>query len=87
MKLFGANKIISEKNFQSDLCTYYVGFDLNDSGEKEYRINDLVKLLLNVIPEFSFGFHEGVNTDNTKMLSKIIEHLLLSSPFYGTYFS
>lgn len=73
MKLFGANKIINEKNFQSDLCTYYVGFDLNDSGEKEYRINDLVKLLLNVIPEFSFGFHEGVTTDNTEMLSKIIE--------------
>jgi len=25
--------VINEKNFQADLCTYYVGFDLNDSGK------------------------------------------------------
>ncbi|MBU3178430.1 DUF1837 domain-containing protein [Clostridium estertheticum] len=73
MKLFGANKIIKEHISEADLCTYLVGFDLKDNGEREYRINELVKLLVNVIPEFAFGHHCGETTDNTEIIQIIIE--------------
>ena len=48
-----------------------VGFDLNDSGTKEYRLDKLIRILTDVIPEFAFGLHQGTLTENTKLISKI----------------
>jgi hypothetical protein len=59
MKKFGAYKIVSDKINECDFSSYAVGFDLNNSGEMEYRINALVKLLIKVVPEFAFGHHIG----------------------------
>lgn len=73
MKLFGANKIVKEHISEADLCTYLVGFDLKDNGEKKYRINELVKLLVKAIPEFAFGHHLGEATDNTEIIQIIID--------------
>ncbi len=73
MKLFGANKIITQHISEADLCTYFVGFDLNNNGESVYRINHLVRLLIEVIPEFAFGHHCGETTDNTEIVSTLID--------------
>lgn len=59
MKKFGANKIISEKINECDFSSYAIGFDLNNAGELEYRINAFIKLLIRVVPEFAFGHHIG----------------------------
>ena len=59
MKKFGAYKIVSEKINECNFSSYAVGFDLNNSGDLEYRINALVKLLIKVVPEFAFGHHIG----------------------------
>ncbi|MBS3737391.1 MAG: DUF1837 domain-containing protein [Psychroflexus sp.] len=48
-----------------------VGFDLNDSGKKTYRLDKLIGILTDVIPEFAFGLHQGSLTENTKLVSKI----------------
>lgn len=68
MGCFNANKVIKQHICNSDLCTYFVGFDLDDSGKNYYRINDLVNLLINVIPEFAFGHHLGQYTANCELV-------------------
>lgn len=62
MEKFGANKIIKEHVHNTDLCTYFVGFDLTDSGNNEYRINSLIDLLTNVIPEYAFGYKDDISS-------------------------
>lgn len=73
MGVFEANKIITSHLSESNLSTYFVGFDLNSQGEIEYRLKELTQLLLNVIPEFSFGFHEGTTTGNESLVAKVSE--------------
>ncbi len=71
MEYFGANKIIKQHICQKNLCTYFVGFDLDDNGKSCYRINDLVKLLIRVIPEFAFGYHLGHTTPSTEIVNTL----------------
>ncbi len=73
MSAFEASKIITPCISEPNLSAYFVGFDLNDQGEIEYRLRELTHLLLNVIPEFSFGFHEGTSTKNKDLVSKVSE--------------
>ncbi len=70
---FGSEKIITHKINEAELSTFLVGFDLDDSGQKSYRIKHLVEKLTHVIHEFAFGFHEGQQTDNSETLSKLVE--------------
>ncbi|KAF5040501.1 hypothetical protein DSECCO2_532830 [anaerobic digester metagenome] len=73
MEYFGANKIIKQHICQDNLCTYFVGFDLDDSGNNYYRINELIKLLIKVIPEFAFAHHLGKKTSNTEIVERLCE--------------
>lgn len=73
MGCFGANKIIKQHICEADLCTYLVGYDLDDNGNSYYRINSLVKLLTNVIPEFAFGHHLGTSTPNTELVNVLCD--------------
>lgn len=70
---FNSEKIIIQQINNVDFSTFLVGFDLNDLGEKEYRIKPLVTKLTHVIQEFAFGFHEDTQTDNTETLSKLTD--------------
>ena len=69
MEKFGANKVIKEHFHNTDLCTYFVGFDLTDSGNNEYRINELIRLLTSVIPEYAFGYKSDLTS------TKFLEYL------------
>ncbi|MCE7536450.1 DUF1837 domain-containing protein [Aliivibrio fischeri] len=70
---FGSRCIIEEKISESTLRAYLVGFDLDDNGNSNYRWKELVLRIVNVIHEFSYGFHEGTETKNTETLDKLIE--------------
>lgn len=63
LKVFGAEKIIKNHILEKKLCTYFVGFDVDDNGESQYRLSALIRLLINVIPEFAYGLHEGADTN------------------------
>lgn len=71
MNNFNSNPIINEQISNVNLKAYMVGFDLNDLGTKEYRLDKLICILTDVIPEFAFGLHQGTLTENTKLISKI----------------
>lgn len=68
-----ATKIVNTKINGDDLVSYYIGFDINDIGEMEYRIKEFVNTIINIIPEFAFGYHQGTKTDNTELISKVSE--------------
>lgn len=70
---FKSNLVIEEKINNSSLKAYLVGYDINDYGISEYRVDPLVKIIMSAIHEFAYGYHEGMNTDNTESLDKIID--------------
>ena len=73
MEPFRSSKIIKQHICQDNLCTYFVGFDLDDIGKSYYRINDFIKLLIRVIPEFAFGHHLGQVTSNTEIVNTLCD--------------
>lgn len=73
MNKFGANKIIKQYHNLSNFSSFYVGFDLNDEGITEYRIDKLVEMLISVIPEFAFGYHIGEDIPITKLVPLVKE--------------
>lgn len=70
---FNSEKIITHKINETELSTFLVGFDINDNGDIEYRAKPLIEKLSHVIYEFAFGFHDGENTPNNEILSKLTE--------------
>lgn len=70
---FNSEKIISHKINEAELSTFLVGFDINNNGDKEYRLKPLIEKLIHVIHEFAFGFHEGATTENTETLTRLTE--------------
>lgn len=55
------------------LSSFIVGFDLDENAEKVYRLKPFIEKLTDVIHEFAFGFHEGTETLNTELVSKVAE--------------
>lgn len=55
--LFGSEKVITQHISETILKTYFVGFDLNDKGNKVYKWKNFINCLQSVIPEFAFGYH------------------------------
>lgn len=70
---FNSEKIITHIINESELSTFLVGYDIDDNGDTFYRIKPLIEKLSHVIYEFAFGFHDGENTPNTEILSKLTE--------------
>ena len=63
--------VISHKIYDFTLNGFLVGFDINDSGESEYRWNELISVLSNNLVDFAFGEHNGKSTRNSELLPKL----------------
>lgn len=70
---FNSQKIITHKINDAELSTFLVGFDIDDNGDSKYRIKTFINKLSEVIYEFAFGFHDGEETPNNEILSKLTE--------------
>ena len=70
---FNSEKIITHKINDAELSTFLVGFDIDDNGDSRYRIKPLINKLSDVIYEFAFGFHDGEETPNNDILTKLTE--------------
>jgi hypothetical protein len=53
--IFNSENIITEHISNADLKAYFVGFDLD-----VFRYDHLIEYLLNVLVDFSFGYHTGI---------------------------
>lgn len=63
--IFNSQNVITEHISNADLRAYFVGFDFN-----VFRYDHLVDYLLDVLVDFSFGFHTGIlkNYDRRKLV-------------------
>jgi len=71
--IFGSEKVIIEHISEAELKTYFVGFDIDNNGERYYRLEELATLLQAVIPEFAFGHHEGEAVGIERIIGMIRE--------------
>lgn len=65
---FKSEKVIDEIISETTLKAYHIGFD-----NKEFRLKPLVDVICRVIPEFSFGYHEGLAVPHLEMYEKFQE--------------
>ncbi len=65
---FKSEKVLTQEITESNFKAYTVGFD-----DKKFRLKPLVDVICRVIPEFSFGFHEGHSVPHTEMIEKLQE--------------
>lgn len=71
--IFGSENVIFEHITEADFRSYLVGFDIDDEGTSLYRWRHFINLLQNVLPEFAFGFHEGINIPITRATEMIAD--------------
>jgi hypothetical protein len=65
---FKSEKVIDEIISEATLKAYHVGFDSH-----KFRLKPLVDVICRVIPEFSFGYHEGLSVPHVEMYEKFQE--------------
>ncbi|MGJ1261709.1 HamA C-terminal domain-containing protein [Sphingobacterium spiritivorum] len=65
---FKSDLVINEHISESGLKAYHIGFD-----KKFFRIEPLVDIIRNVIPEFSLGYHCGTNIPLTEIVERLKE--------------
>ncbi len=73
MNGFGAKKVITQHISNTEFCTYFVGYDMNNNGKSEYRWGSLIRLLQRVIPEFAFGHHIGESINLNEITDTMVE--------------
>lgn len=65
---FKSDLVIEEKISDSTLKAYHVGFDQN-----KFRLEPLVDVIRNVVPEFSLGYYCGDNIPITEIVERLKE--------------
>lgn len=68
MRPFKSDLIIDEPICENEFRVYNIGFD-----ENKFRLQPLVDIIRNVIPEFSLGYHCGENVPLTEIVEKLKE--------------
>lgn len=65
---FKSENVLTEQVSDNGLKAYHVGFD-----QKQFRLQPLVDIIRNVIPEFSLGYHDGMTIPLTEMVERLKE--------------
>ncbi|MDO4644024.1 MAG: DUF1837 domain-containing protein [Cardiobacteriaceae bacterium] len=67
--MFGSEGVIFDSEIQLSeyVYAYFVGYDIDEC----YRWKDLIDVIMNALPEFAYGFHQGSATNNTEILKKL----------------
>lgn len=65
---FESDLVLSEQISEANLRVYHVGFESNN-----FRLTPLVEVIRKVIPEFAFGYHNGMNISYTEVIERIVE--------------
>jgi len=65
---FNSDLVIEERISFASLKAYHVGFDQN-----KFRLQHLVDVIRNVIPEFALGYHRGQHIPLTEIVERLKE--------------
>jgi len=73
---FNSDLVIEEKISEADFRAYHVGYEQN-----KFRLQPLVEIICEVIPEFALGYYRDKETPNTQIVSRLRE---AARRIYGT---
>jgi HamA len=78
---FNSHLVLEERISEATLRAYDVGFDQN-----RFRLEPLVNVICEVIPEFVYGFYRGSSTPDTAIVSRLREaaHRVYTTDKYGS---
>ena len=65
---FKSELVINERISETTFRAYHVGFDQN-----KFRLQELVDIIRNVIPEFALGYHAGTSIPLTDLVERLKE--------------
>ncbi|MFA5084049.1 MAG: DUF1837 domain-containing protein [Candidatus Paceibacterota bacterium] len=65
---FKSEPVIDERISEATLRAYNVGFDQN-----KFRLQPLLDIVMDVVPEFAFGYYEAKNIPYTAIVNKLRE--------------
>lgn len=71
--IFDKKNVILIRVDESDLASFLVDSDINDSGNYEWRRRELADAIINVVPEYVFAHHMGGSILQTDMIEAIRE--------------
>ena len=72
-RIFDTKNVILLKVNDDDLLSFLVDTDLMDSGEYNWRIDDLIEAIISVVPEYVFADYIGESVPITKMVERLRE--------------
>lgn len=70
-RIFDKAHLIKVTIDEEDLMSFLVKLDIGDDGKPQYPIDTLARLVLRVLPEYVFAWHEGISLEDA--MSKVSE--------------
>lgn len=70
-RIFDKAHLIEVTIDEEDLMSFWVKMDIDDDGKPKYPEDELARLIMRVLPDYVFAWHEDVNLENA--LAKVAE--------------
>ena len=70
-RIFDRARLIEVTIDEDDLMSFFVKMDIDDHGDPKYPVDELARLVIGVLPEYVFAWHEGISLDDA--MSKVSE--------------
>lgn len=70
-RVFDKAQLIEVTINEEDLMSFLVKMDIGDDGKPKYPVDELARLVIHVLPEYVFAWHEGISLDDS--MAKISE--------------
>lgn len=81
-RIFDKTQLIEVTIDDDDLMSFLVKMDIDDEGNPKYPEDELARLVLRVLPEYVFAWHEGVNLeDAVTKVSEAANRLYNTDPY------
>ena len=70
-RVFDKAQLIEVTVDEDDLMSFLVKMDIEDDGKPRYPVDELAKLVIRVLPEYVFDWHEDISLEDA--MSKVSE--------------
>lgn len=81
-RVFDKAHLIEVTIEEEDLMSFLVNMDIDDKGKPKYPVDELARLIIRVLPEYVFAWHEGVSLeDSMAKVSEAANRLYETDPY------
>lgn len=85
-RVFDKANLIEVTIDEEDLMSFLVKMDIDDNGKAKYPDDDLARLVLSVLPEYVFAWHEDIGlADAMAKVSEAAKRLYETDPYKTMY--